>query len=144
MKRIIPILFVALALFTACDKDDDNRVAVNDAIETFIEAEYPGSSIRKAEYEDNGLLEVEFIHNSIRKDAYFNSNNEWVYTKWDVAIASLPQSVVDAASTMFPNYKIDDADYIEHPDGECYKLELERGNIEQVLFVTPDGNVLES
>ena len=89
-KLLFPILFLALTMVVACDNDDDKGVAVNETIKSYIETKYPGASIRKAEYENNGFLEVEFIHNSLLKDAYFKSN-DWVYTEWDVALAAVPE-----------------------------------------------------
>lgn len=142
MKKLIPFLFVALAAFIACDDDDDKGAFINDTIKSYIETKYPGSVLRKAEYEKSGLLEVEFIHDSLIKDAYFKSDNSWVYTEWDVRTASLPQVVTDAVKNSYPDYVIDSADYIESPDGDYYKLELEKGNIEKLLFVSPNGEVV--
>ena len=142
-KFLFPILFLALAAVVSCDDDDDKGVAVNQTVKSFIETKYPGASIRKAEYENNGLLEVEFIHSSLLKDAYFKSNNDWVYTEWDVALSALPKSVTDAVAEAYPSHRIDDVDFVEAPSGNYYEVEIEKGGSEVWLFVTQDGVILE-
>ena len=42
---------------------------------------------------DDGLLEVEIWHEGREKDVYFNGQNAWVYTEWDIRRAELPQAV---------------------------------------------------
>lgn len=146
MKKLIPIiLFVLTAgFFTACDDDDDKKVAVNEAVKSFIEQKYNGATIRGAEYDRDGLLEVEFLHDNHIKDAYFNSANKWLYTEWDVAIASLPQAVTDAVSKAYPDFRIDDADFVETENNTYYEIEIDKGGIEQWIFVTPDGAIVSN
>ena len=141
-KLLFPILFLALTMVVACDNDDDKGVAVNETIKSYIETKYPGASIRKAEYENNGFLEVEFIHNSLLKDAYFKSN-DWVYTEWDVALAAVPESVTDAVAVAYPSHRIDEADYIETPSGDYYEVEIEKAGAELWIYVTADGVILD-
>lgn len=141
-KLLFPILFFALAAVVSCDSDDDKGVAVNATVKSFIEAKYPGASIRRAEYENNGLLEVEFIHNSLLKDAYFETDNKWVYTEWDIALAALPKSVTDAVAEAYPSHRIDDVDYVETPSGDYYEIEIEKRDAELWIYVTADGVIL--
>lgn len=142
-KLLFPILFFALAAVVSCDSDDDKGVAVNATVKSYIEAKYPGASIRRAEYENNGLLEVEFIHNSLLKDAYFETDNKWVYTEWDIALAALPKSVTDAVAEAYPSHRIDDVDYVETPSGNYYEIEIEKRNAELWIYVTADGVILD-
>ena len=133
----------ALAACSDGDDDDDN-VATPHAAKAFIKTKYPGATIRHSEYEQNGLLEVEILHDSRIKDVFFNSANEWVKTDWDVSLAELPTAVTDAVSAEYSDYRIDDADYEERPNGVYYKLELERGNYERYVYVTPEGVIYEN
>lgn len=142
-KLLFPVLFLVLAAVVSCDNDDDKGVAVNATVKSYIETKYPGASIRKAEYENNGLLEVEFIHDSKLKDAYFKPNNEWVYTEWDIALSALPKSVADAVAEAYPSHRIDDVDYVETLSGNYYEVEIEKGGAELWLYVTADGTILE-
>ena len=142
-KLLFPILFFALAAVVSCDSDDDKSVAVNATVRNYIEAKYPGASIRKAEYENNGLLEVEFIHDSLLKDAYFGTDNGWVYTEWDIALAALPKSVTDAVAGAYPSHRVDEADYVETPSGNYYEIEIEKRGAELWIYVTAEGVILD-
>lgn len=143
MKKLFPIFIFALLAFVACSDDDDNGVAVNQTVKSYIENKYPGSSIRHAEYDNRGLLEVEIVHDARVKDVYFNSSDEWIYTEWDITIADIPAAVSDAVVAAYPDYRIDDADYIESPSGIYYEIDIEKGNFEKLLYVTPEGEIQE-
>lgn len=142
MKKQFSFLMIALALLVSCSDDDNDNVAVDKSVRSYIETAYPGAVIRHAEKEFGGLIEVEFLHDNLIKDAYFTTADEWVYTEWDVALVTLPKAVADAVSAAFPDYRIDDADYLEFPDVEYYRLELEKGNLEKFISVTSDGTVI--
>lgn len=139
MKKLLPILFLSLAALWACDEEN---IAVNDNIRDFIEQKYEGAKILYAEKEFNGEIDVEIIHNDTRKDVKFNRREEWISTTWDVPVSQLPDVVRERVQDSYPEYRIDDADYIETPAGDRYKLEIERGEWDRTIFVTPDGVIL--
>lgn len=139
MKKLLPILFLSLAALWACD---EVNVAVNDNIRDFIEQKYEGAKILYAEKEFNGEIDVEIIHNDTRKDVKFNRREEWISTTWDVPVSQLPDVVRESVLGSYPEYRIDDADYVETPAGDRYKLEIERGEWDRTIFVTPDGIIL--
>lgn len=139
MKKLLPILFLSLAALWACDEEN---IAVNDNIRDFIEQKYDGAKILYAEKEFNGEIDVEIIHNDTRKDVKFNRREEWISTTWDVPVSQLPDVVRERVQDSYPEYRIDDADYIETPAGDRYKLEIERGEWDRTVFITPDGIIL--
>ncbi len=139
MKKLIPLVLL-LASLIACD-NDNYTFPVNDTILEFINKEYKGATIRETDYSDNGLFEVEIRHDSKIKDVYFDYNDNWVYTTWDVKLISLPSAVKKAVEKAYPGYRIDDADFIEQPSGEFYKLEIEKGGIEKTVYAMPNGNI---
>lgn len=139
MKKLLPILFLSLAALWACDEEN---IAVNDNIRDFIEQKYEGAKILYAEKEFNGEIDVEIIHNDTRKDVKFNRREEWISTTWDVPVSQLPDVVRERVQDSYPEYRIDDADYIETPAGDRYKLEIEKGEWDRTIFVTPDGVIL--
>ncbi len=145
MKKLIS-LFALAAMFSlvACsDDDDDNRVPTPSAVKQFIYSAYPGADIRHSEYERGGMLEVEIMHDSRIKDVYFDSSNTWVYTEWDISLSKLPEHVRSAVLAAYPDYRIDDVNYEQWPEGEYYEVEIDRGNFERYVYVTPAGEVLE-
>ena len=139
MKKLLPILFLSLAALWACD---EVNIAVNDNIRDFIEQKYEGAKILYAEKEFNGEIDVEIIHNDTRKDVKFNRRDEWISTTWDVAINELPDAARESVLNRYPDYRIDDVDYVETPAGDRYKVEIEKGEWDRTIFVTPDGVIL--
>lgn len=113
------------------------------AIENFIKEKYPDARIIETEVE-NGITEVDIIHNQIGKDVKFNSTNEWISTSWDVLIQRLPAPVTDAIKAAYGTYIIDDADYVETPTGNFYLIELEKkGEADVYVKVDEKGGFLK-
>ena len=139
-KLILPIvLFVAIVALAACHNDDN--VAVNEEIRSFIEKKYVGARILNAEREFNGDIEVDINHDGILKDVCFDRKNTWIYTSWDVYPSQLPDVVRAAVLAEYPGYVIDDADYIQRESGDYYRLEIEKGVLEKTVHVSPEGHL---
>lgn len=145
MKRVLYYLFLLPAIVFASCNDDDNPPAIelSNTVKSFIETKYPGAVITETERAGNGLIEVDITHDSKRKEVYFTSTDEWVRTEWDVASSSLSQEVKNAIATAYPDYVIDDVDYVEAPAGDYYDVNIERGNFEKYLKVSLDGTVID-
>lgn len=140
MKKLLPLI-IALSLLIACDNEGYYGSLLNSAIVEFIQREYRGATIRSAEYDDDGYYEVEIKHDSYIKDVYFDKDDNWVYTTWDVKVSSLPSAVRGVISERYPGYRIDDVDFVEYVDKSYYKVELERGELEQAIYISKDGNL---
>lgn len=143
MKKIFILLFVSLFASVSCS-DDDKSILVDKAVVEFIETKYSGAQIRHCEYNSNGLIEVEILHDLLLKEVYFDKKNNWVYTSWDVKLSELPTVVKESVAMAYPDYVIDEADFIEREAGSVYEVELEKGDVTVVLFVTPEGVIIDS
>lgn len=139
MRKLLPILFISLFALLACEEEN---IAINNDIRSFIEQKYEGARILYAEKEFNGEIDVEIIHDNKKKDVKFNRNNNWINTTWDVAINELPDAARESVLNRFPDYRIDDVDYIETPSGDRYKVEIEKGEWDKTVFVTANGEIL--
>ena len=145
MKKLFPIILFSLFALVACSDDDDNsNVPLNNAVTEFISTRYEGAKIRSSEYENNGLLEVEILHDGKVKDVYFNSQSNWVYTTWDVRRADIPQPVLNAVTEAYPDYRVDEADFVERETISYYAVELDKGNVSIMAYVSPDGVILDT
>ena len=138
MKKLLPILLLSFVALVSCEEEN---IAVNNEIRSFIEQRYEGANILFAEQEFNEI-DVEIIHNNIRKEVKFNRNNKWINTSWDVPVSQLPENIKESVQSRYNGYWIDDADYVETPSGDHYKLEIEKGEWERTIFVSPDGEIL--
>ena len=139
MKKLLPILFISLAALWACDEEN---IALNDYIKNFIEQKYEGVRILYAEKDFNGEIEVEIVHDNKTKEVRFNRNNNWISTIWDLPISQLPDAARESVLSRYPEYRIDDVDYVEKPSGDCYKVEIEKGEWDRTVFVTAEGEIL--
>jgi major membrane immunogen (membrane-anchored lipoprotein) len=144
MKKLILYVLFSLPLIVACSDDENEmKVDLTNAVIEFIDTRYNGAQIRGSEYENNGLLEVEIRHDGKIKDVYFDSQNGWVYTSWDVRVPDLPVEVKNALTAAYPDYRIDEADFIEREDGDRYAVEIEKGKLSVMVYVSPEGEILE-
>lgn len=137
-KLFLPLLMI----FAIIGCNVDQGFPLNENVKDFIEEHYRGAKILNAEYDENGLFEVEIRHKSIVKDVYFDYKNEWVYTSWDVRPADVSDVVRDVVDRMYPGYRIDCAEYIQHGRGDYYVLELEKGEFEADVTITVDGEIV--
>ena len=85
---------------------------------------------------------MEIVHENRGKDVYLNRGFDWIRTEWDVRRSEIPAAVTDRLATEWPSWKIDDAEYVETPSGSWYKIEIEQGDNELDVRITPDGTVL--
>lgn len=139
MKKIFP-MFILLLSIAACDNNFE--YPLSDTVSDFIKTEYKGAKLLDAEYSDGGLYEVEILHKSIVKEVYFNSEDEWVYTTWDVKPSSLPDAVKTYVNTNYPEYRIDDADFYESSSLSYYTLEVQKGESERTINLKADGTLV--
>ena len=139
MKKLLPILFISLFSLLACEEEN---ITINNYIRDFIEQKYDGARILYAEKDFNGEVDVEIIHDNKKKEVKFNSKNNWISTTWDVSINELPDAARESVLNRYPDYRIDDVDYVETPAGDRYKVEIEKGEWDRTIFVTSDGVIL--
>lgn len=105
---------------------------------------YPGAKIYEFEREHTNL-EVDILDGKIHKEVVFNSNDEWIYTEWEIRVSEVPDVVMTALkSSEYKDYKIDDVDVYETPTGMYYRFELESGNKEIHKTFSSDGTMLTS
>lgn len=130
------------------DTDDDDNSGnylptdLSSNIKKFISDKYPDARIVEIETEKNGMIEVDIVHQNMGKDVLFKADGSWVSTSWDVRVSELPQAAQSAVNAKYPNYRIDDVEYVETPDGDYYLVEVERGEAEVKVKVTAEGVIL--
>ena len=122
------------------DYEDYLPSDIESEIRNLVNTKYPGAVIMDIEYDDNAI-EVEIVHEKKGKDVYFSIDKTWIRTEWDVRKSELPTAVTNSINADYPSWKIDDAEYVETPLENWYKIELEKGESEIKIRITPEGNI---
>ena len=146
MKKLLySLLMLTVVAFTACNDDDDHpAVKLNEAEKVFIETKYPGAVITEVEKTHGGLVDVDIVHDSKQKDVYFKEGGDWLYTKWDILVADLPEVASNAVLTANPDFRIDEVDYVESPTGDFYEVEIKKpGSPDKYVNVTAEGVIVD-
>lgn len=118
----------------------DNTKRIPQAVIDNFTAHYPYSIIRKWEKE-KGYYIAKFFNNGEKAKAWFAGNGEWLKTETNFH-RLLPLRVVDFLAHNYFAYEIEEKKWIETPDGNYFKLELERGDHEVTIYVMTDGTEL--
>ena len=122
--------------------DDYTPEAPKGGVEEFIMTNYPDARILDYEYDD-GRIEVEILDGKIVRELYFDADENWLRTTTELTSNSLPQAVVDAlVANGYQQWHIDDVEHVLEPTREFYELELELGEREKNLRITPEGELL--
>ncbi len=147
MKKIFAILATAAALFTmaSCEKFEDGRPAKD--LRSEFSRMYPDAWDVEWEYEA-GVWEVSFETgkrpNGTEHTAWYDGNGNWIQTKTEFAMVSVPQNIKDfLAASEYGNSRVDDmvVDYYETPTGNFYRFEIMLNGLEVDIDVTEDGKV---
>ena len=102
---------------------------------------YPHARFQECELE-NGRYEFELLDGGVKKEAYFSADGQWLYTQWEVKNRALPLAVVQCVQRHYAGYKIDEAHCYDTVKDLFYLLELEMGNREVEVKISPDGKLL--
>lgn len=113
-------------------------VTVND----FINDRYPGAKIIEIDNEYN-KTQVEIIYKNTEIDVYFDSNENWLYSLRDVKKKDVPTVVLNTLeNSQYSDWRIDDIDFIETPEQDYYKFELEKGGMEYTMKINAEGFII--
>lgn len=140
LKIYLFCLLLAGVALQSCDDDEDvATINAPAAVQDAFNQRYPNTSIEGWEGEI-GLFKAEFRNGTQEAEAWFKPDGTWVRTETDVPVNDLPQTVRDFVAANYPGYRIDDADYLESPEGNFYELELEKnGSPDVYLQIRADG-----
>lgn len=136
------LLIKAVADGNYNDYQDYLPTQIPENIQSFLNEKYPNARLIEIETEQ-GITEVEIIHNNLIKDVFFNNVPNWLYTTWDIGRDELPAVITGAlAGSQYSAYIIDDIDYFETPQGDYYELELEQGSRDVIVKINLSGEFI--
>lgn len=117
-------------------------IAPAGSINSYIAENYPDAII--LDYDREGsFTEVDILDAGIVRELYFDAKGDWLRTTTDILPAALPQAVLEAiAASDYQLWQIDEAELVVTPREEYYTVELESGDQEVNLRITPEGEIL--
>ena len=119
-------------------------------LQTWLEQRFPGYRIVDLDTDDGGL-EVEFIYDRRKYEAFFTRGGEWLYYKTDLRYSSelipaVVKAAVEASDPMQQGARVDDVEmYVVNAGGTettyfCFELET-RYDDDYKLYVRADGTL---
>lgn len=136
------LLAVPLTFVSCSDDDDDNKFNfVTEAVHNAFQNLYP--QVQPYDWEIEGAyIKAEFYKDNLHSEAYFTPEGAWVRTETDFR-GALPEPVVTYLTTNYPDYTVDEVDWVETPNGNYYEVELEkRGTPDLKVNVKEDGTAV--
>lgn len=147
-KSLFMLLLAGVFTFglQSCDDDDDKDIVATPELQAAFTAQFPNVDVNYVKWEWNGrenAYEADFYEDRYEKSAWFSQSYEWMMTETDYnpPYSEVPQVVQDAAQAAHPDYRLDDIDGIETPGDMYYRVEMEKGERDIYLNISPDGTV---
>lgn len=151
MKNI-RYLFMGLvaSVFTfslqSCDKEDDVDIMATPELQAAFAAKFPDVETIYVQWEWNkreNAYEASFYADRHEMSAWFSRNYAWLRTETDYnrPYSEVPPVVIEAAAAAQPGCRLEDIDGVETADDFYYRVEMERGERDIYLNISPDGTV---
>ena len=147
MKKIIPFFLILFCLIHlgSCKQ----KLNVPSAVQEAFEQKFLNPQDASWEYDsENNLWEVNFLVDETKLSAVFNADGEWMETEMDIPFSELPEVIQDALNADYPDYNIEELEWIESPEGVFYEVDFalinegEESELE-ILFASDGSVVLE-
>ncbi len=116
--------------------------ATPDTIKELITEMYPGATILEIDTEARGT-EVDILHENIHKEVWLDSQDNWLYTEWEIRSSQAPDVVMNAfRASAYASYRIDDIHVIQKAEGLFYEFELEQGDRDVTILFSEAGSLV--
>lgn len=149
MKKMwIWLLAASVSLTTACEKSDNNDLALleknhPEVVEALM-IRYPAARVLDVDY-GQGMAEIEILDGSARREVWYTIDGTWHRTETNLRTSDLPSAVSSAwKGSAYGNYRIDEVELIETPEGSYYRFDLELSGKPDVILKIDSGGVVIS
>lgn len=137
MKSIFLSLLFLIPYLGFSQKADPPMV-----VQQTMMAKYQGAKKVKWEQEGEKLWEVEFTWEGIRHEVTYDNEGNRIETERELTESEIPQNLLDCLAREYPDYKIDEAWWVETLDGIFYEFELESKDGEVEVQMSSDCSVI--
>lgn len=138
------LVAVLLTCTVSCEQDIKKAPA---SVENAFNEKYPGATM--VEWgKQMGFYNAEFFFNEHEMEAQFDKDGSWLWSKTEILLSEVPDSVFEAAKNYNDGkWNIDDIDYYQRSSGEMeyYRVDYEQdySDIERIVYIRPDGTIFK-
>lgn len=116
---------------------------VPDVVLSVFKIKFPSASNVNWEMENSSEYEANFKLANDEVSANFDKNGVWLETEIKIAVSELPSHIHSTLQTEFAGFKIEEAEKVESmKNGNCYEVEIEKGEDTFEVLFSLDGKVL--
>lgn len=141
MKPVFIVFAFILIAFSACRKSE--QVSAPDVVQSALTAKFPAARAVDWSMEADGQYEAEFKVEGQQLSAVFDAAGNWLETETKMTAEGLPEAVRQAIAAQFPDYKLEEIESVETPEGQRFEVSLEKGEEELEVVFAPDGTILK-
>lgn len=140
MKNVmIVVMLLSIMLSTACGQKSD----VPTKVKTAFNQKFPDATKVSWDKENATEWEAEFKMDGKEYSANFDTDGNWKETEYEISKSDIPSSVKSTLDKDFEAYKIEEAEISETSDGKVYEFELENGENDIEVAISPEGKVIK-
>lgn len=112
-------------------------------VKTVFSKKFPNALKVKWDNEEENEWEAEFKMDGKIYSANFDNDGNWMETEYEISANDIPAIVKATLKKDFTDYKIEESELSETPDGKVYEFELEKGKEEIKVTIDMNGKVVK-
>lgn len=131
------------------DDDDCRRADLIQVVKPWLDANIGAYQIKDIECEEfcDEELQIEVELNNVSAEYYFDMTGNFLYTRVERGINVIPQAVINAVASLYPNFRFDDdeTDVLTFANGTVayeFEIEVDDDDDDIELIVDATGNIL--
>ncbi len=140
-----PVLMLACFIFSFAAMSCSKKINEKDIpapVKTAFNTKFPGATSIKWGKENAKEYEAEFKLSSTNISANFKLDGSWVETETTIPVADLPEAVINAVKTKYPEAVYGRIEKIEKPGGKIlYEVNITVNGKKKELELYPDDSL---
>ncbi len=142
-KLIISTALIGITLIGYSQSLKESEVPV--AVKNSFKKSFPDATDVKWSKEGTNEFESEFKSGKEEMSAVFDYTGTWINTETEIEVKDLPAAVQSSIRKTYPDFKIEEAELLETPDGvKSYEVEIKKGSKKHEIVVLADGRITKA
>jgi len=141
MKSItLTIALLVALMLNACGQSNVN---VPEQVKSAFAKKFPNAKHVEWGKESEMEWEAEFKINGMEYSANYDASGKWLETESEISKKDLPESIKTTITKDYSDYKADEAEISETPEGVFYEIKLEKKSETLEVVFDKDGKVVK-